>query len=225
MSVTRSAHPEWDLMYRKGLTVRQIADLCGAVGATVASHLRVSKKLDPGIYHDHVLNRPGQKPGRIWLQRFSELKSFQQKYRKFPSKKSDDPEVVRLARWLTDQRAKLKAGTLSPAKRERLTEIAGWATSQRPSVDEERWQLRLQELQVFFHREGRWPRHRNSQSEHERMLGVWLHSRRQEASRGRLKGSSLKALNDAVPGWNTWRTRERELFLPEYVQLSSASAE
>lgn len=56
-----SLHQEWDLMYRRGLSVRQIAELCGAVRGTVDRHLRSQKLRDPSLGADHLANRPQPK--------------------------------------------------------------------------------------------------------------------------------------------------------------------
>jgi DNA-directed RNA polymerase specialized sigma24 family protein len=46
----RSApYQEWVLMYRKGLSRGQIADLTGAAPATVGYHLRLAREREPGL--------------------------------------------------------------------------------------------------------------------------------------------------------------------------------
>lgn len=208
--ISGSLHPEWDLMYRQGLTVRQVADLCGAVRGTVDRHIRLQKQRDPSLHADHEKNLPPVPPRSVtpvWAGNLEAVKQFRDEHGRYPTSKNPDHEARRLARWLTDQRARLKAGRLSAEKQERLAALPDWAASQRPRIDAERWEHRLDELRSFRAEQRRWPRHRNAASEHERVLGVWLHSRRQEAYRNVLPNERREALNEAVPGWNTWHAR------------------
>lgn len=46
-------NPEWALMYRRGLTRRQIVELTGAADRTVAYHLAAAKTQDPGLEDEH----------------------------------------------------------------------------------------------------------------------------------------------------------------------------
>lgn len=59
------------------------------------------------------------------------------------------------------------------------------------------------ELQNFKTEHGKWPRFRKADSEAERVLGVWLHAQRQKAQNGQLAENNQRALDTAVPGWNT----------------------
>lgn len=204
-------HPEWDLMYSQGLTVRRIAELCGAVKGTVDRHIRLQKKRDPSLQANHERNLPPAKSRpatALWLANLEAVKHFEEQHGRYPTSKNPDREARRLARWLTEQRARLKAGTLSNQKQERMAALHDWEATQRPRIDAERWQQRLDQLIIFRAEHQRWPRHRNSESEHERVLGVWLHSRRQEAYRGAMPNERREALNEAVPGWNTWNEKQ-----------------
>jgi hypothetical protein len=42
-------NPEWALMYRRGLTRRQIVELTGDADRTVAYHLAAARSEDPGL--------------------------------------------------------------------------------------------------------------------------------------------------------------------------------
>lgn len=206
-----SRHPEWILMYCKGLTARRIAELCGVVEGTVTSCLRAARASNPDLVHDHQRNVPEKKPTSVWFERFKALRWFHEQNGRFPSPKSKDAEDRRLARWLTDQRAQRKADRLSQEKLAWLGSLPGWQAPQRSRMDTERWERRLAELKAYRCEHDRWPRRRNSDSEHERVLGVWLHTRRQEASRNEMSKGRRTALDAAVPGWNTWKTKNQEL--------------
>lgn len=49
-----SRHPEWDMMYAAGLTVREIADHCHCNVATIHLHLQVREKYTPGLHTTHA---------------------------------------------------------------------------------------------------------------------------------------------------------------------------
>lgn len=49
-------------MYRNGLAVGQIAELCGAVRETVGRHLRVQRAGFPYMQAEHESNRPPARP-------------------------------------------------------------------------------------------------------------------------------------------------------------------
>lgn len=48
-----SRHPEWDMMYAAGLTVREIADRCHQNCSTIHLHFRVREKYEPGFHARH----------------------------------------------------------------------------------------------------------------------------------------------------------------------------
>lgn len=201
-----SLHPEWDLMYRKGLSVSKIASLCGAVKGTVDRHIRLRKQADSSLQEDHENNRPAPKPRPSWYVTLEAVAFFHAQHGVYPTP-SADPEVDRLARWLTAQRAALRAQALTQAKHEALRVLPQWSEPQRPRLDAERWDRRLMELQMFKETHGRWPQWKRPGDEHERLLGVWLHARRQEASSLGLSNEHKIRLDRDVPGWNTWRSR------------------
>lgn len=176
-------------------------------------HIRLQKKQDPSLQANHEKNLPPAKSRpatALWLANLEAVKQFKEQHGRYPTSKNLDHEARRLARWLTDQRARLKAGTLSNQKQERLSSLPGWEASQRPRIDAERWQQRLDQLIIFRAEHQRWPRHRNFDSEHERVLGVWLHSRRQEAINRRMNDRQRTTLDAMTPGWNTWKESRRK---------------
>ncbi len=71
------------------------------------------------------------------------------------------------------------------------------------------WRDRLAQL-VGYRAEGHdWPRHHDYASEREHALGVWIHTQRSTHRAGDLDPVKLTLLDDAVPGWQTGRTRGR----------------
>ncbi|WP_248761234.1 helicase associated domain-containing protein [Pseudarthrobacter sp. SSS035] len=106
------------------------------------------------------------------------------------------------------------AGTLHPTYRDGLARVPGWDTNPRHAADEARWHDRLAQL-VAFRAEGHdWPRHHDYDSDREHALGVWIHTQRYTRRAGDLDPAKLKLLDEAVPGWQTGRTRGRPPFRP-----------
>ncbi|SFU10953.1 helicase associated domain-containing protein [Arthrobacter sp. ov118] len=114
-----------------------------------------------------------------------------------------------MARWLSDRRRKAGDGTLHPAYRDRPDRVPGWAGNARTAADDARWHERLAALVAFRAGGNDWPRHRHCASAREHTLGVWIHTQRYKHRRGELDPAKIKLLGDAVPGWQTGRTRGR----------------
>ena len=114
-----------------------------------------------------------------------------------------------MARWLAARRREAAEGTLDPAYREVLAQVPGWRGNRRDAEDEARWHHRLAQLVDFRHEGNDWPRHKDCDSEREHILGVWIHTQRYKHRRSELDPAKIKLLNDAVPGWQTGRTRGR----------------
>lgn len=205
-----SHHPEWDLMYRKGLMLARIAELCHAVPQTVARHIRVQRALFPDMESEHLANRrplTPRPPSAGWLATLEEVEAFQRAHGRYPTSGDPDPENRRLARWLSELRRADRAGKLLDDRRKLLAVLPGWDQNQRPKIEAERWMTRLEELRTFREAGGRWPRFRDARDEAERVLGVWLHAQRQDFGAGRLSDEEVELLDASVPGWNAWRLK------------------
>lgn len=206
-----SRHPEWDLMYCKGLTVSRIAGLCGAGRQTVGRHLRVQRAKFPDMQAEHEAYRPQAKPKPLrpsWLANIKELSALLEAEGRYPTSSDPDPGRRGLGLWLSAQRRAQRDGRLSQAKLDALTALPRWNEDQRLELARKRWQERLAELEEFKTLHSRWPRFRRAGSEAERIVGVWLHGQRQKALNGQLVTADLRALDKTVPGWNTWRRKK-----------------
>jgi hypothetical protein len=207
-----SRHPEWDLMYCKGLTAGQIAELCGVKGNSVSRHLRAQKTTYPKMQAEHDGNRPPANPRPLlasWNANLDALSAIQQTEGRYPSSSDSDPGRRRLGSWLSVQRRAHRNGKLSEVKLEALTALPGWTVNQRKELDSRRWRTTLRDLQVYVAQSNRWPRYRKYSSDAERLLGVWLHGQRQKSAQRTLSDSRNEMLDAAVPGWNTWKTRRK----------------
>lgn len=193
------------MMYRAGLTVREIADNCGYDVRTVNRHVRVREKYEPDFYTAHLNafeKREKGRPSTRWKHIYIDLQVFWNENQRLPSYGGNNDES-RLHRWLSEQRRLNERGNLSSSKTKLLNEIPGWTLSTRASELDARWQANFEAFVLFVQDYGRFPRYKNFSSERERALGVWLHSQHQRRSNGVLRSDRSRALDNAVPGWKS----------------------
>jgi len=199
-----SRHPEWDMMYAAGLTVREIATWCHQHDNTVRLHLQVREGYWPGFRaaHEEALAARGpDRPTTGWRRRHSEAAAFVAEHGRLP-----DPGTCgerSLAAWITVQRLAYLRGELGARKIILMGELTGWNLSPHQARLDENWRQRFAELIDFVATNGRVPRWRNHQSEHERVLGVWLHKQHQARSEGTIPRWRHEALDAALPGWKS----------------------
>jgi Helicase associated domain len=205
----RAPHAEWVLMYRLGLSRKRIAALVGAEPATVGYHLVIARRGDPGLEAAYLAAATKQCPARATRARMEEIINWVTAEGRLPRNRSGCQEERSMARWLADRRCEAAEGTLSPACREGLAQIPGWADNPRAAADDARWHDRLAQLADFRAGANDWPRHRNYASDLEHTLGVWIHAQRQKHRRGYLDPGKIKLLDEALPGWQSGRTRGR----------------
>lgn len=200
-----SRHPEWDMMYVAGLTVREIADRCHANVATIHLHLRVREKYAPGLQATHasaLASRDVDRPSTRWRQRLAQVIAFQEAAHHLPSSKAEGVERS-LARWVALQRNSYRNGRMSDAKITLLCELVNWDIDEQQQRRDEHWQTTLGALRAFVESTGKMPRYKNYATEHEHSLGVWLHNQNQRRTQNSLQLWRLDALNDAVPSWHS----------------------
>lgn len=193
-------------MYRAGVSRAKIVELCHAERATVYWHLRKRAAEDPTLEAEHIANlkqgppRP-KPPTAEWTARRAAFFAFITRYGRPPATHGKAEGEDSLAGWLVAQRRALADGLLTPEKISALDAAGPWRWTAEKIRDEERWHERLAELAVFVQKEGRWPRWRGAQSEHERVIGVWLHTQRQNNHRGRLGQEQRSRLDATTPKW------------------------
>ncbi|GGM01007.1 hypothetical protein GCM10010038_33840 [Glutamicibacter protophormiae] len=200
-----SRHPEWDMMYAAGLTVREIADRCRQNVATIRLHLSVREKYAPGLRATHEAALAGRGPDRpttAWRRRLDEALAFQAAHQRLPSNSGEGVEGS-LARWVANQRTAYLSGRMSAAKVILLDGLEGWQGHPQQQLLDERWRSTLAALTAYVAAVGEMPRYKNYASEHERTLGVWLHTQHQRRSEGTLQSWRLEALDAAVPSWRS----------------------
>lgn len=208
----RAPDAEWVLMYRLGLSRKRIAELVRAEPATVGYHLIIARRRDPGLEAEHQAAAgaaPGPNPSPNDLARMEQVITWVLAEGRLPRWRSVDRDERSGARWLSLRRREAAEGTLDPAYSAGLARVPGWADDRREAEDEARWHHRLAQLVAYREEGNNWPRHQGYDSEREHTLGVWIHQQRSTRRRGEPDPAKLKLLDDAVPGWQTGRTRGR----------------
>ena len=201
-----SRHPEWDMMYAAGLTVREIADRCHQIVATVHLHLQVREKYSPGLRATHeaaLARRDPDRPTTSWRRRLDEALAFHATNQRLPSSQGQAEEKS-LAQWVASQRIAYQQGKMAAAKIILLDQLPNWNVNQHQQRLDETWKAKLAAVVDYVTVTGSLPRYRNYATEHERSLGVWLHNQHQKRTKGTLIEWRKTALDDAVP---TWRSR------------------
>jgi hypothetical protein len=150
-------------------------------------------------------------PSSAGLRNLENLIALYKSEGRLPSFKGPLPGERTLAVWLQRRRHDAIRGTLSPTYREGLKAIPGW--DQQPSRkarDEARWHQRLAELMKYMAAGNDWPRHKKTDSEQERTLGIWLHIQRMKHRCRKLDQDKETQLNADLPGWRAGRVRGRK---------------
>jgi len=205
-------HPEWVQLYRQGLTTTQIAAAAGVGQSTVRYHLAMAAATERSIRDDHRNTTRPPPVTRITgagLQNLNDTIALYRAERRLPSTKSSSAQERALAMWLTRRRQDHDRGTLSPVYGDGLQEIPGWEQRTRKDDDEKRWNQRLRELTDYMAAGTDWPRHKRTDTEEERVLGMWLHIQRMKCRRNELAQDKETQLNMVLPGWRDGRTRGR----------------
>ncbi len=199
-------------MYRQGLTTAKIAATAGVGQSTVRYHLAIAAVAEPSIRDEHRnVSRPAPVT-RITADGLQNLNDTIALYRaqyRLPSSSSPSARERALAQWLTRRRQDHDHGTISPTYSDALQEIPGWEQRTRKDNDEARWHQRLQELTAYIAAGTDWPRHKRTDTEGERLLGMWLHIQRMKYRRNELDQDKETQLNTRLPNWRDGRTRGR----------------
>jgi hypothetical protein len=208
----KAPYPEWVLMYRQGLTTTKIAATAGAAQSTVRYHLAIAAAAEPSIRDDH---RNAARPipvTRVTAQGLQNLRDTLALYKaegRLPSSKSLSARERALATWLLRRRQDHDRGTLAPTYSDGLQKIPGWEQRTRKDDDQRRWNERLREFTDYMAAGNDWPRHKKTDTEEERVLGMWLHIQRMKYRSNELDQDKDAQLTTLLPGWRDGRTRGR----------------
>jgi hypothetical protein len=205
-------HPEWVKMYRQGLSTTKIAATAGAAQNTVRYHMAIAAAAEPSIRDEHRNAARTPRLTRITpagLQNLHDTLALYRAEGRLPSSKSASPRERALATWLLNRRKDHDRGTLSPVYGDGLQAIPGWEQRNRKDNDEARWNRRLIEHTAHMAAGNDWPSHKRTDTEEERLLGMWLHIQRMKKRRNELDHDKEAQLNTILPGWRDGRTRGR----------------
>lgn len=208
----KAPNPEWVLMYRKGLSRGQIADVVGAPSGTVGYHLGVARAQHPGLQAEHEAAAPA-KTTTVTPQGLESMKKLITMLRetgRYPSRNAIEKSERTLAAWLQRRRVEARNGRLAPAFRDGLAEVPDWEGTPRKVADDAKWEDNLGALVAYRAAGLDWPRHKPPASSEEHGLGIWLHAQRYKLHRGQLDAAKVNALDSATPGWRTGRRRGRK---------------
>jgi len=200
-----SRHPEWDMMYAAGLTVREISDLCHWHCATIHRHFQIRERYAPGTRAKHetaLAARGVDRPTVSWRKLLAEVLAFQTIHGRLPHHDGDDTER-RLHRWVLDQGRAYRNSEMSASKIILLDGLIGWSIDTRQQERDEVWRTKLASLIEFTATYERTPRYQNHSSETERVLGVWLHVQHQKRAEGTLLPWRLKIMDEAFIHWQS----------------------
>lgn len=214
--MSRDGPCEWIRMYRQGVGGASIARLCKVDDILdVLRTLSNARMADRGLEAEHLANlvsqaRDVQETMAVaraftpaWRRRLDELAKFVTAHRCMPRQVGGDTAETGLGRWLHAQRSKVDKGTLDPRQRRALDAIGCWDSDRRAMREESRLPARLDAVAAFKAKHKRWPTYMNRSDGEERALGTWLHTARQAARSNRLPISLRKAMDAALPGWNS----------------------
>lgn len=200
-----SRHPEWDMMYAAGLTVREISDLCHWQCTTIHAHFKSRERYVPGTRAKHetaLAARGADRPTISWRKLLAEVLEFQKALGRLPHHNGDDTER-RLHRWVLDQGRAYRAGEMSASKIILLDGLAGWSIDTHQQELDDVWRTKLTSLIEFSATYQRTPRYKNYSTEAERVLGVWLHMQHQRRAEGTMLPWRLKMMDEAFLHWQS----------------------
>ncbi|MEW9872619.1 helicase associated domain-containing protein [Arthrobacter sp. HS15c] len=199
-------------MYRQGIPSPKIAAAAGVAKSTVRYHLHIAAQAVPSIRDEHraAAGAPGQ-PSSAGLRNMENIIALYRSEDRLPTFKGKSPGERALAVWLLRRRQDADRGALSPIYREGLKAIPGWNQQPtRKTRDAARWHQRLTELINYMAAGNDWPRHKTTDSEQERTLGIWLHTQRMKHRSRELDQNKETRLNTDLPGWRGGRVRGRK---------------
>lgn len=199
-------HPEWVLMYRKGLSRKQIAELTRSDVAAVSHYIAAAKTADPALHAEHAAAAKGSVAGAVpGLKRMHQVVAMVETTGRYPSRNAEDRAERELAQWLRRRRRDAEAGILNPVIREGLAALPDWQRKPGEAAGQQKWQDRFKELVAYRAAGNPWPRTTPTATGQERDLGIWLRGQRYKYKHGQLPPARAQALDTALPGWITGR--------------------
>lgn len=193
-------------MWMHGMSSAQIAAVCSVPTRRVTNFLWKQRRRDPSLSGRRLVPHtepsiPKVIPRPSWQRRLDEIVVFIRRTGRYPTQRSADKQERSLGYWLADQRAKERAGTLSPERVAALDILGQWRRSAKAAGERGLWDRRCGEVAQFIHKNSHRPRYKDG-SAHEKVLATWLAAQRVALNEGRLSVERSSALRRAFPGWD-----------------------
>jgi Helicase associated domain len=205
------AHPEWTLLYRRGLSRKKIAELARVKVSAVTAHLTAAKAADPGLKTEHrAATSSATSHGAPGIKRLYQLLAMVEATGRYPSRNAEDKAERELAQWLRRRRRDADAGILNPVIGAGLSVLPDWRRKPREARADEKWQDHLERLAAYLAAGNPWPRTTPGVTGPEKELGGWLRTQRYKFRHGDLSPERSGALDAALPGWPTGRKAAAE---------------
>lgn len=205
-SSPRDAHPEWTLLYRKGLSRKKIAELARVKVSAVTAHIAAARAAAPGLKAEHRAAAAAETgPPVPGVKRLYQLLAMVEATGRYPSRNAEDKAERELAQWLRRRRRDADAGILNPVIGAGLSVLPDWRRKPREAREDGQWQDHLRQLAAYRAAGHPWPRTTPGVTGVEKELGGWLRSQRYRFRHGDLSSARSDALDAALPGWLTGR--------------------
>lgn len=211
MKSSGDAHPEWTLLYRKGLSRKKIAELARVKVSAVTAHLTAAKAADPGLKTEHrAATAAATSQGVPGIKRLYQLLAMVEATGRYPCRNAEDKAERELAQWLRRRRRDADAGILNPVIGAGLSVLPDWRRKPREAREDQRWQDHLDGLAAHLAAGNPWPRTTPGVTGPEKELGGWLRTQRYKFRHGDLSAERSDALDAALPGWLAGRKAAAE---------------
>lgn len=206
---------EWLLMYSRGMPPAVIATWCRVDARRVHRAIDRQSARHPEwfdrcwVLHDQPApssNRRRYRRSReqVWWEHYVHMTAYVERVGGLPAQ-NDSAEARVLYRWLENQRRTHDAGRLTPDKVGALDRLGEWVGTRKGNPDE-LWVRRLEQVQQFRDKSGRFPVYDPQRRPDEKVLAVWLGRQRTWLRKGRLRTDRRETLGDTLPGWNRSRS-------------------
>ncbi|MFC9353205.1 helicase associated domain-containing protein [Arthrobacter sp. NPDC057013] len=213
---SEDAHPEWTLLYRRGMSRKKIAELARVKVSAVTSHLEAAKAAEPGLRTDHrAAAAAATSQAAPGIKRLYQLLAMVEATGRYPSRNAEDKAERELAQWLRRRRRDADAGILNPVIEAGLSVLPDWRRKPREAREDEKWQDHLQQLAAYLAAGNPWPRTTPGVTGLEKELGGWLRNQRYKFRHGDLPSARADELDAALPGWQTGRKAPAEASPPD----------
>jgi len=197
-------------MYRCGISAARIAELARAASSTVRYHLQLAVAAEPELKTAHqAALKPKPRGNKAGIANMADVVALYDREGRLPSTKSKAPRERALAVWILRRRQDTFAGTLDPVYKTGLEAVPGWEQRTRYAKDAAQWGDRMARVIAHVAAGNDWPRHKNTETEEERVLGVWLQYQRTKLAAGQLSSGKADRLDNALPGWRDGRVKGR----------------